>query len=245
MPARLSISTTTYSKAYLAVAWKTRSELQDYERRGFGQFMYLTMCAHMEGVIEALIRNRLHSITHMVKWESLPPMQMKDGKHVQLYDLTPVYESLLNIVGEVKNESRNAPLAKLIQRYNMMFSLPIREVVGKDLYEDLQALAALRNLFAHGREFFLEFEDPFEAHASLDANPVQQATLRLHQAGIINNLKITGQNHPEFKSAFYSDDALLYFYRAVQQIHKILCGSVTFEPEAQLYRVPELPVLET
>jgi hypothetical protein len=50
MESRIWISTTTYSKAYLAVAWERRKQLKDYEARGFAQFVYLTLSAHLAAV---------------------------------------------------------------------------------------------------------------------------------------------------------------------------------------------------
>jgi hypothetical protein len=58
MKSRTWISTTTYSKAYLAVAWEKRHELKDYKRRGFAQFVYLTISAHLEGVLAELLSKR-------------------------------------------------------------------------------------------------------------------------------------------------------------------------------------------
>jgi hypothetical protein len=126
----------------------------------------------------------------------------------------------------------------------MIFSPSLRDVVGNDLHEDLLALGTLRNLFAHGRDLFLEFEDVFTGHASLDNNPIQASALRLHRVGVIKDLKITDQNYDKFQSAFYSDDALLYFYRAAEQIEDKLSKSVTFLPEKEMWSIPKLPALE-
>jgi len=110
----------------------------------------------------------------------------------------------------------------------------------------LLALASLQNLFAHGRDFFLDFENPFNvpAYASLDLNPIQRPALRLHAAGIIKDLKITGQTQDYFQSAFFADEALLYFYRAAKQIEEKLLENVTFLPEKFLRSVPKLPELQ-
>ena len=244
--ARFWVSTATFSTLYLAVAWQTRHQLSDYERRGFGQFVYLTMSAHLESVIGELIRMRCLSLRYMVRWETLPPMEFTEGEQKHLCDLKPVYESLLRVVAALDDESHTAPLTKLTELYNVIFSPALREIVGKELYEDLQALASLRNLFAHGRGLFLEFEDPFNVsggHATLDSNPIQRPALRLYAAGIIKDLKVTGQTYGDFQSAFYADDALLYFYRAVEQIEEKLFESVTFLPE-KMRHILKLPKLE-
>ncbi len=245
MGSRTWISTTLYSKRYLAVAWKHRAELQDYERRGFGQFVYLTLCAHVEGILADLVRKRIRSIRHMVRWESLPPMNFKLGEQKHLCDIKPLYESVFRIVDSIADQSHTAPLTKLVELHNVLFSPPLRDVIGKDLHEDLLALASLRNIFAHGRELFLEFDNSFgeSATATLDTNPIQRPALRLHRAGIIKDLQITGLNHDEFHSAFHSDGALLYFYTVVRQIEQKLIQNVTFLPEQQMWTVDPLPDL--
>lgn len=245
---RISISTTVFSKAYLATAWKDRGELQDYEKRGFGQFFYLTICSHLESVIAEIIQKRLESIQFMVGWETLPPIQFEVDNQIQEYSLSPVYTSLLSIVAQIKNDSHNAHLMRLIEIYNRVFSPSIRDVLGKNLYEDLMALASLRNLFAHGRELFFEIEDLSKdlskAKLTLDANPLHQPAQRLHEAGLIKNMNITGQNYSEFESVFYGDGALLYFYKVAKQIEERLKESVAFFPEKDFFTTPGLPELE-
>jgi hypothetical protein len=170
-------------------------------------------------------------------------MNFRQGEQTHACDIKPVYESLFRVVDSIAEESHTAPLGKLIELHNTLFSPPLRGVLGKELHEDVLALASLRNLFAHGRELFLEFDDPFAGRATLDANPIQPPALRLHRAGIIKDLKITGQNHDEFHSTFYGDGALLYFYTAVQQVEQKLIESVAFLPEKQLWTVDPLPNL--
>ena len=79
---------------------------------------------------------------------------------------------------------------------------------------------------------------------SLDSNPIKSAALRLHAAGIIKDMKITGQNHDEFQSSFFADEALFYFYRAVDQIDQKLLENVTFLPEESMRTVSKLPKLQ-
>ena len=61
----ISISTTVYSEKYILIAWKSRHQLTPYERRGFAHFMYLTISAHMEGVIAESIKKRCSSMIYV------------------------------------------------------------------------------------------------------------------------------------------------------------------------------------
>lgn len=242
---RMWISTTIYSQAYLEVAWKHRGELKDYERRGFAQFVYLTMCAHLESLLAELIRQRLHSIKHMLVWEKLPPMNLNQNDQTHSCELRPIYESLFRMADSLSDQTHNAPLRKLKETYNVLFSPPLTEVISKELNEDFEALGDLRNLFAHGRDLFLDFEGEFpEGHATLDSNPIQRPALRLKCAEIIKDVKITQWNRNEFQSAFYRDEALMYFYNAVEQIEEKVRANLTFLPEKAFPVINPLPKLQ-
>jgi hypothetical protein len=228
MASRIRISTTVFSKAYLAIAWKSRDDLTGYEKRGFVQFSYLTICEHVESLLSSIIKRRIDSIKHMLHWDKLPPIQFKNEDKIHYCELEPLVESLLRVLSRVADDTENAPLSKLIDLYSKVFSQSLKEVVGKELHEDLTALASLRNLFAHGRDLFIEFDAPFAEKATLDKNPLQKPAQRLHQVGIIKDFNITGQNYDEFQTLFFSDEALLYFYQAVQKIEESLMNSIGF-----------------
>jgi len=243
MHARTSISTTTFSKAYLSVAWKNRDQLKEYERRGFAQFFYLTLCGHIEGVLAALIKARLQSVTHMVRWETLPPAEFNAYGKIQSCRLDPLIESLRRLLSSISDEAQSAPMAKLIELHGRIFPQKLSDILGPDLHQDLLALNSLRNLFAHGRDMFMEFDDPFVGKGTLAGNPLQLPAQRLLAAKIIKCLNITGQNHNEFQAQFFDDDALLYFYNAVQEIEKRLDASRTFLPESVVPSIPALPTI--
>lgn len=243
MTARAWISTTTFSKAYLLVAWKSRDQLKEYERRGFAQFFYLTICGHVEGLLASVIKSRLHSI-NMLRWYPIPPMQVEDGDTVHSCPFDPVVESMERIISTLGDEIDSAPLAKLIELHSKVFPQALSDIVGSDLHQDLLALAYLRNLFAHGRDLFMKFDNAFAGKATLDKNPLQLPAQRLQAAKIIKDFNITGQNYNDFQAVFFGDEALLYFYRAVQDIEKKLRAFCTFLPETRLPTFPTLPDLD-
>lgn len=246
MTARAWISTTTFSRAYLLVAWKSRDQLKEYERRGFAQFFYLTICGHVEGLLASVIKSRLDSIK-MLRWHPIPPMQIKDGDTVHSCSFDPVVESMERIISTLSDDTESAPLARLIDLHSRVFPQPLSDIVGSDLHQDLNALASLRNLFAHGRDLFMKFDmkfdDPLAGKATLDKNPLQLPAQRLQAAKIIKDFNITGQNYHDFQAVFFGDEALLYFYRAVQDIEKKLRAFCTFLPETMRVTFPTLPDL--
>ena len=242
MNLRTSISTSTFSKAYLAPAWEQRAGLEDYERRGFVQFVYLTICGHLEDTLAQTIKKRCHSIKHLLQWDRLPPKEYRNNGVDQKCDQQPVWKSLLGLIGELERETLTAPLGKLIQLYNRCFDNSLKTVVGNDLYADLDAIASLRNLFAHGRNLYFDSDginlaDPI----TLDSNPIQKPALRLHAMGIIGDLDFTHQNIEELRAAIYADDAILHFYNATRSIEQAVVDSIAFPPEKDSMFVRSLP----
>ena len=245
MTIRSSISTSTFSKAYLSSAWERRADLEDYERRGFVQFVYLTICGHLEDVIAQTINKRCHSIRHMLLWDQLPPKQYKNNGTEQQCGQTPVWKSLLNLINDLERETLTAPLGKLTQLYNRCFDNSLKTVVGDEPYADLDAIASLRNLFAHGRNLYFDSSGNSLADSiTFDSNPIQKPALRLHAAGIIADMNFTHQNVEELRSAIYGDDAILHFYNATKLIEQAIVDSIEFAPEKDSLFIPPLPEIE-
>lgn len=248
MPGRLFCGTTGFNKSYLAIAWNARHDLTNSERRGFAQFFYLTMSGHVESVLSKIMEARLISVQHL-NLQS-PLFHSAEGTQASDCDL-PVHDSLLGIVSSLRSEVEIAPLGKLMTLHKRIFQKSLQDVIGRELYEDLNALGALRNTMAHGRDLYLEFDEarskPNELGGpiTLDGNPLKKAAERLKIAGISNICvsDIDTLNWDEFFADFYCDDALLYFYKAVIQIEDRLRSSSNYPPEAMLSYVPPLPNL--
>lgn len=243
MGPRIYISTTVYSKAYLTRMWESRHHLKEYERRGFAQFFYLTICSHVESRLASVIKTRLGSIRSMLDWRKIDPVRFHDNETVHTCPVTPIVESLMRILEAMGKEADTAPLIKLTELFKRTFPQPLQGVLGEELNLDLQALMGLRNLFAHGRDLVMEFEGLSGGAGSLEGNPLQKPAERLHKAGIIANLEINSRNYQDFQRAFFSDDALKYFYERTQRIDHKLDAFNTFLPERARDHIPELPDL--
>ncbi len=245
MPSKVYHPTTQHTRAFLKSAWAARSGLTPDERRGFAQFFYLTLCAHLEETLVAVLRKRCRYMRHLTKWEDLPEIEEEIDGVKATTSAEPIWKSILGLVGWVDSQTDSAPLARLLELYAIVFNQQIREDIGADLAADLGALAALRNMFAHGRDFFWEFEDIFakDQFATLDSNPIQKALLRLHAAKIIPDLKITGHNRLTYEERLHSDEALLYFLGSADQIAERLLASRSFTPHDCFHRLPRLPEL--
>ena len=243
---RTSISTSKFSKSYLAKAWDSRNELLDYERRGFAQFFYLTLCGHIESELARIITRRLYFIRKMIPWESLPPMKLAEGEDEECeHAFDPLVQSIQHMARHLESEVESAPLMRLIDFFGRVFTEKLREVVGSEQYEDMIALAALRNIFAHGRDLTMDFEgeDWSTIRGTLEGNPLKFPAARLHRAGIIKELDIDKTNYHAFQAHFYSDEAMLYFYGAAQRIENMIDAFAPFLPERSISTISKLPRL--
>lgn len=242
---RAFISTSTFSKSFLAKAWEARRELLDYEKRGFAQFFYLTLCGHIESELAFTIVRRLHFISRIVRWDALPPMKYKNQDVEQECPLDPLIQSIQQIAQRLEADVESAPLSKLIELFGRVFPESLRDILGSELFEDMNSLAVLRNIFAHGRNLTMDFEgeDWSSFKGTLDGNALKKPAERLYHAGIITSFDINGENYNDFHASFYSDDAMLYFYKAVQSIEARLESFSPFPPEQRWSVQAKLPPL--
>ena len=66
MPGKLGISSIVYAKAFITRAWVNRASMEDYERRGFFNFLYITACGHAETVIADYLKSVLFNPTFQI-----------------------------------------------------------------------------------------------------------------------------------------------------------------------------------
>ena len=243
---RASISTSTFSKSFLAKAWDARKELLDYEKRGFAQFFYLTLCSHIESELAFTITRRLHFISRIVRWEDIPLMKWKNQEIEQECPLDPIIQSLKQITRRLEADVESAPLSKLIELFGRVFPESLRVILGPELFDDMDSLATLRNIFAHGRNLTMEFEgeDWSSLKGTLDGNALKKPAERLYRAGVIKGFDINGANYNDFHASFYCDDAMLYFYKAAQSIETQLESFTPFPPERSWVVQTKLPPLD-
>lgn len=243
---RASKPSGSYGKAFLVKVWESRRDLTDSERYGFAQYFYLTICAHLESILEKIISDRLFKVEH-VGIENIESTIRSVSDGVDLWiSLEPIVDSIRSIVTRLKSDVLKAPLTKLTQLYAMIFPETLAKVVGVELNNDINALASLRNLYAHGRDVYMDFESNDELNFSgvLNKNPLQIPLQRLFDAGVIENINITGSNYIEYTNAFFQDDAMIYFYKKVQAAEKKIKDSAKDGLAFNLANITDLPELK-
>jgi hypothetical protein len=227
----IGIQTSDFGKAFLSRVWNDRNSLTERERRGFAQFVYLTVLGHLEFTISQHIHARIFTLLTGIDWEKLGPFTHTFNQVEKTHDSKPLGRTMRKMLDVINEKTQSASMGKLVEFHNEVFHNPILKRIGSDLQLDLDALIALRNIFAHGRDVWVEVEGIPPGKGILDGNPIQKPAQRLLAAGILPNLTFNTMTHGEFTLRFYSDEALLYFYKKAQCIEAALLETMDFEPE--------------
>jgi hypothetical protein len=237
-----SISTTTFSRAYLQRAWEQRGTLAEYERNGFGQFFYLTTTGHLEASMAEIMSRRVMYSRAVIAQLKDKNFSWQDQMDASDYVVRPIHDTLMNLLLFFDRKIEKAPLEPLIELFQDVFAIKLPELLG-DAYQDLKALANLRNVFAHGRDFWLRFEQDEDNLSSLEKNPLLLPAQRLLAANVLTTLRFDSWTHPDFQRAFFSDGAMLYFLGRARHIEALLKNVLTFAPETQMPLMISLPEL--
>jgi hypothetical protein len=225
MKHRQYIRSSSTGVAYLIRAWEDRTNLESHERRGFGQHFYMMLSSHLESVICRKICLRFDAIHTFVGEPSrVKPLQMGTPQGIETIDPASICLSIRRICDRRKQDIAKAAYERLKEEYRVAFAKPLPEVLGQDLFADLEALFVLRNILAHGREIYLEHEiDPEGVcREKLDGNPLKTPIDRLVQAGILERPILPTFTIDRFLTFLSMDEALRYFYESSQQIENLL-----------------------
>ena len=231
------------SHAFLSRMWLDRNSLSAVERKGFVQFFYLTLCGHTESVIAEVIRTRISDARVAIRPDTVPPLKFKSGERLELVSSAPLVESVLQIALALSREAQSAPLSKLIELVSKVFPGKLRDAIGAATYDDLNALAALRNLFAHCRDIIVEFE--IITGGITDWGALEVPIKVLKSAKIVPDQIFGGHNWNELVDVIYSDAAMRYFHSAAQKVECELYRLSNYGPPAfNPRRLPPLPNID-
>jgi len=237
-----SVSTTTFSRAYLQRAWEQRNTLAEYERNGFAQFVYLTITGHLEASMVELMNRRI-----MYARSVLSPMRAGNcrwGEKAEAPSVPtrPIHDSLMSLLAHFDRKIDKAALDGLIELFQDVFAVKLTDLLAES-HQYLKALASLRNVFAHGRDFWIAFGQDDQNALSLGRNPLQLPAQRLLAANVLTTLHFDAWTHPDFQKAFFSDAAMLYFLGKARHIEALLKTVLTFDPEKEVPLMVALPDL--
>lgn len=240
---KISSPTGMHAKAYLANAWKDRNSLSKSEMRGLSQLLYIVAFSHLENTLSRIVRARITTIKHYIVTEKAGLLKhIKDGKTHE-YSLQPALDSFTQLISIIEKECENAPLNTVTNYFSKLFPIGISKYIGSNLNHDLEAIKDLRNLFAHGKDIVIYFDDPIDniAHAHPEDTQIYKPLSRLKAAGLINEISITGTSHIDYHDLLYSENAMKYFYESVQKIENKLIDKCLMDHERISIFISPLP----
>ncbi len=166
---RLGISTLVYSKAFISKAWAVRASMEEYERRGFFQFLYVTACGHAESILCNYLKAVLFLPLLTIRSATQFPVRVHtvDGiEHV--ISTEPEHRALQRVLQSTIDDIDRAPLARLEKLHETIVGKTIHDIIGSNRYDDLRGLVSVRNLLAHGRELYVNINFSDQADLRVD-----------------------------------------------------------------------------
>lgn len=240
---------TNSANASIALAlylWAARNELNTVQRQGFGNLFYVALLGHIESLLSGYLRARIHAAGSLIPWTELPAEKTFSENRVnRQYPTGPLIDSLKSMILGYDADLENATINKLTELYKKIVGSPLNEAISEQTHKHIKALSQLRNVFAHGRTFFLDMPNPISGTATLKNTPLQFPVQVLIDVGIVDNLNYDGLSYSKFADAFYSDDGMRCFWDAAREVDAALrsCDQLNILTRALL---PEaLPNLES
>ena len=220
------------------------------ERRGFLHFLYINACGHVEAVISKALTARVETLDHNFKWGDFPLRPQEYNPSPSATERELLRETLLRILCKLMEAIDLAPFGALNTIHKQVFGCSVMDVLGSELYNDILGLVALRNLFAHGREFWLHYSanEPqtmgdLALDISFDGHPLKAAANALQRRGLIDASFVGLRYYQDVAEIFYSDQAVLIFYEAAQSVWKQYSSYSLFPGEELARMVGNLPNL--
>lgn len=248
MAGRLSINTVVYSKAFISKIWTNRAEFEEYERRGFFQFLYVTACGHIESIISDYLKA-------VLQWPILNIEMMSDlgfpSREISIQGIkssvSMEYEqqAVERILKKTIEDIDKAPFGQLESLHKTIAGCTLRDVVGGELHDHLRGLVSVRNLLAHGRQLYIEVDESFCANVEFEQHPLENAIKSLRQAGLFVTDQARNLQPDEVKSVIYQDEVIVHFWNASATIAEIYGARIAQEKlnpivGNYIYAIPKL-----
>lgn len=243
MPAKLGISSIVYAKAFIKGSWDKRASMEDYERRGFFNFLYITACGHAETIVADYLKSVLFiPMFDLLRTTDFPKRKVIENGCETLVSTEPEQRAVQRLLERTTAELERSPMDRIESLHKTICGNTVREVVGADLHDKLKGLLSVRNVLAHGRLLYVTLEDSGVADSSFEQHPFENAIKCLRQSGLFNaNAAPTDAN--ELYSIIYRDDVIRYFWNASVEIGNIYREQAAREKLVSIAWVQALEVL--
>jgi hypothetical protein len=222
---RVSVNPIQFSSSFISKVWASRAELNDEERHGLFQFLYVTSCSSIEAVLSeymvAVLNWPVHTLA-TTKVFSDREKTMKDGSKVPV-DSGMMNEGVRRLCERTKQELASAPFARLMDLHVTILGKKPAELLGATLYATILGLVAVRNVLAHSRDVYVEMNsDPsggryFLPDTNFDAHPLKPAFQALGHARLYDS-KASKRSDAvmEVLTQLYREEVMLYFWNGAK-----------------------------
>jgi hypothetical protein len=214
MPGRLGISSIVYANAFIDKAWVQRTSMEDYERRGFFHFLYVTASGHAESII----CDYLKSVLFLAKFpiDTTKAFQMRKSivngvEHL----LSTEFEqrAIGRLLDRTNEELERASFERIESLHKTITGDSIRDVVGEELHDRFKGLVSVRNVVAHGRLLYVNFDESHQADPSFEQHPLEHAMKNLKRSKLFP-ADVTAVDANDLYGLIYKDEILLHFWNA-------------------------------
>jgi hypothetical protein len=219
---KISISTITYSIAFITKSWETHAQMLEYERGGFFQFLYITACGHAESVICDYLKSILFFPLHHIKSATAFPQRIMTIDETEFSVSTePEQRAVQRILERSFEELDKASFRQIDSLHKAIVGSTIRETIGPDLYDRLKGLVSVRNLLAHGRELYVEIDESYNADTSFERHPLENAIKSLRQAKLFNSGESDTYDAHDAQGVIYRDEVVRHFWNTSVEVGEI------------------------
>lgn len=220
------------AKSFLAHSWKTHEELEEIQYRGLAQFAYTTMCADIEEVLSRIIELRCKTIlSSSMNYHLLEFPYMENGKKTHC-DTRIIVESIMRLARSLKKDASKYPFNKLVETYKNLFGKSVADTLSDGLFNDVEAIADLRNLFAHGRPIVYRGEtESFAEELNLSRHPFEKVSKRLRAVNILDSKTLAMNETKELEKAIFSPTTIEYFSSSCSEAMSELFEAIDFPSE--------------
>jgi len=233
--------------------------MSDYERRGFLNFVYLTLASHTEGLIAAYLKAlvMLAEPLAMKRNNVFPTRTAKIEGNSRELTMEPEFRMVERLLRSVLEQLESSPYAQLNKLHSIVAGKTLSEFIGLEAHHELDGLFALRNLLAHGRDHYIVEDIPLvidettniathdytKAVANFDGHALEKTVSRLRKIGVFPAKQRARIQPSLLIELFYKDAAVLHFYSVVAGVDALYRRKAEETGTILFWFSPVLPTL--
>jgi hypothetical protein len=188
--------------------------MEDYERRGFFHFLYVTASGHAESIICDYLKSVLLLAKlpiHTGKAFQTRKLMVNGVEHL----LSTEFEqrAIERLLDRTNDELERASFERIQSLHKTITGDSIQDIVGEELHDRFKGLLSVRNVVAHGRQLYVNFDDSLQADPSFEEHPLEHAMKNLKRSKLFPT-DASAVDANDLYGLIYKDEVLLHFWNA-------------------------------